>query len=129
MNQGEFSLVKELLLKIDNKQDKLSEKVEDVRGETAKRLDHLDECIDNVRDVVRESNARLQAMIEDVADAIPDRDYIGHRIAHTKKMADASDAHQLKLEAKKTAIRWGLPAALGFIGLALWEAFKRQLFL
>lgn len=127
MNSGEFNFVKEILLRIDQKQDQLASRVEAVRGETSERLDHLDECIDNVRDVVKESNERLERMISDVADSIPNRDYVGHRMAHTQEMKKATTAQELHMEAKKTIIRWGLPAVLGFVGLALWEAFKAGL--
>lgn len=122
MNTGDFSLVKELLINIDKKQDKLAERIQTVREETALRLDHLDGCIDSVRDAVNESNTRLQRMIEDVADAIPNRDYAGHKLAHTTEMQDASTAKELKLEAKKTLIRWLLPIVMLAVCAALFDA-------
>lgn len=122
MENGEFNIVKELLVRIDEKQDQLSDKVNVIRKETNGRLDHLDECVDNVRDVVKASNERLERMINEVADSIPNRDFHGHKMAHTLSMRRATTAQELKLEAKKTAIRWALPGFMLFLGLALWEA-------
>lgn len=80
------------------------------------RVEHLDECFDKTREEVRLSTERIEALVNQVADSIPNRDFMGHNTAHQKYMKQASDSAVLWMEAKKSAVKWAVPIAMASMG-------------
>jgi hypothetical protein len=67
--------------------------------------------------------AALQATF---AQAFPGGDAHGHRLAHERAIRDASAWDRIKADAISKALTGGFLVALGWLVLAVWEAFKHE---
>ena len=59
-------------------------------------------------------------------DAFPNGDPHGHRIAHEKAIADATQWHKVRQGVVEKVASGGIWAAILFAALAVWEAIKRE---
>lgn len=61
------------------------------------------------------------------AEAFPGGDPHGHRLAHEKAIRNATGWDKLKAEVVSKFLTAGLWVAVGWLALAVWEAFKHEI--
>lgn len=60
------------------------------------------------------------------SDAFPGGDPHGHRMAHEKQIRDADGWARMKAEVVSKFLSGGLWVAAGWLGFAVWQAFKES---
>jgi hypothetical protein len=60
------------------------------------------------------------------SEAFPGGDPHGHRLAHEKAIRNATGWDKLKAEVASKFLTAGLWVAVGWIAIAIWEAFKHE---
>ncbi|WP_460564784.1 hypothetical protein [Hydrogenophaga aquatica] len=61
-----------------------------------------------------------------ITDAFPGGDPHGHRMAHEKQIRDADGWAKMKAEVLSKFLSGGLWVAAGWLGFAIWQAFKES---
>lgn len=69
---------------------------------------------------------QFAALKQSFGDAFPGGDPHGHRIAHEKAIADATQWHRVRQGVVEKVVSGGIWAAVLFGALAIWDAIKRE---
>lgn len=69
---------------------------------------------------------QFAALRQTFSEAFPGGDPHGHRIAHEKAIRNASGWDKLKSEVVSKFLTAGLWVAVGWMAIAMWEAFKHE---
>jgi hypothetical protein len=134
MDSKDYSLVRDLLLTIDKKQDRLDVQVNVYRQETHARMDHLDGQMDGVKyDMTRlteemqrarqENTRELMMLNAKIESGFPNGDMIGHRITHEEYIEAAKKRKDATHSVFKKAMEYCVIGILSLVGLAVWQYF------
>lgn len=76
---------------------------------------HIDDRVNELRMEVR----------EDIKALVPDGDVAGHKAAHVSMINSAKRWDQFKFDVLKHVVQFGSVMLAGYLGMVLWDAFKR----
>lgn len=69
---------------------------------------------------------QFAALRQSFSEAFPGGDPHGHRLAHEKAIRSASGWDKIKAEVASKFLTAGLWVAVGWMAIAMWEAFKHE---
>lgn len=110
-------LEKELMLNGIQQLQKGQDRMIELQAETNDRLDHLDDCVDDAKDAIKQLENRLLS-------AFPGGDPVSHRTYHEAIMQSRSNWQKLKNSVLAEALKYTVVFVGGWVVLTLWGGFK-----
>lgn len=90
-------------------------------GEAVKRA-----LTEHEQHLMAHMDAQFATLRQTFAEAFPNGDPHGHRLAHEKAIRNASWWDKIKSEAASKTITAGLWVTLAFVAMAIWEHIKSE---
>jgi hypothetical protein len=80
----------------------------------------------HVQHLTLHMDKQFASLRQSFSEAFPAGDPHGHRIAHEKAIRNATGWDKLKAEVASKFLTAGLWVAVGWMAIAIWEAFKHE---
>lgn len=110
-------LEKELMLNGIQQLQKGQDRMIELQAQTHERLDHLDDCVDQTKDAVKQLEAKLMS-------AFPGGDPVPHRTYHESIIQSRTNWQKLKNSVITDVFKYGAVFVAGWVCLTLWGGFK-----